>query len=96
MKKFALAALLGLSLLPAAAFAQVYVRVAPPAAVVEHPGPPPGAGYEWVGGYHRWDGSHYVWVNGHYDRPPHHGAHWVPAHWAHRNGGYILVEGHWR
>ncbi len=48
MRKTILAALLGLSLLPIAANAQVVVRVAPPVAVVEHPGPRPGPGYEWV------------------------------------------------
>ncbi|MGA2251570.1 YXWGXW repeat-containing protein [Terracidiphilus sp.] len=96
MKKFALAALLGLSLLPAALNAQVVVRIAPPVAVVEHPGPRPGPGYEWVAGYHRWDGARYVWVPGRYDRPPHAGAHWVAHRWVHRNGGYVLQEGHWR
>jgi hypothetical protein len=96
VRKLALAALLGLSLLPAAANAQVYVRVGPPAPVVEHPGPPPGAGFVWIAGYHRWDGAHYVWVPGHYDRAPHPGARWVPHRWVHRHDGWVLVEGHWR
>jgi WXXGXW repeat (2 copies) len=96
VRKLALAALLGLTLLPAAANAQVYVRVAPPVVVVEHPGPPPGPEFEWIGGYHRWDGARYVWVPGHYDRRPHPGAHWVAHHWVHRSGGWVLVEGHWR
>lgn len=62
MKKIALAALLAFTLLPAASNAQVYVRVGPPAPIVERRPPPPERGYVWVGGYHRWDGARYVWV----------------------------------
>ncbi|MGA2728737.1 MAG: hypothetical protein ABSE96_13060 [Terracidiphilus sp.] len=96
MKKIALAALLAFTLLPAASLAQVYVRIGPPAPIVEHPGPPPGAGFVWVGGYHRWDGARYIWVPGHYDHPPRPHAVWVQHHWVHRHGGWVLVEGHWR
>lgn len=98
MKKTALAVLLSLLMLPAAAVAQVgvVVRVAPPAPVVEHYGPPPHPGYVWVAGYHRWDGHRYVWVHGYWGRPPHPGWVWVPHHWVHRRGGYVLVQGHWR
>ena len=96
MKKFALAALLGAMLLPAAVNAQVVVRIAPPAMVVEHPGPRPGPDYVWIAGYHRWDGARYVWVPGRYDRAPHPGAHWVAHRWVHRNGGWVMQEGHWR
>jgi hypothetical protein len=56
----------------------------------------PGPGYEWIAGYHRWDGARYVWVPGRWDRPPHPHAHWVAHRWVHRNGGWVLVEGHWR
>jgi hypothetical protein len=96
VKKLALAALLGITLLPAAVNAQIYVQVRPPVAVVERPGPPPGPGYVWIAGYHRWDGARYVWVPGRYDRPPRPGAHWVAHRWEHRHGGWVLVEGHWR
>lgn len=95
MKKFLLAGLLGCMLLPAASNAQVYVRVGPPAPIVERPGPPR-EGFVWIAGYHRWDGAHYVWVPGRWDRPPRPHAVWVPHHWVHRHGGYVLVEGHWR
>jgi hypothetical protein len=88
--------LLAAALMPAASFAQVVVRVGPPAAIVETRGRAPGPEYVWVDGYHRWDGARYVWVHGRWDRPPHHGQHWVAHHWVHRNGGYVLVEGHWR
>lgn len=96
VKKLVLAGLLSLSLLPVATNAQVVVRIGPPAAVVEHPGPPPGPGFVWIAGFHRWDGGRYVWVPGHYERPPHRGARWVPARWQHRHGGWVMTEGHWR
>jgi hypothetical protein len=99
MKKFAMAAALSLALLPAAAaFGQAPppIRVQPPAPIVEHPGPRPYGGAVWVSGYHRWDGARYVWVPGRWDRPPRPRARWVPAHYVHRQGGWILVEGHWR
>ena len=69
MKKIALAVLLALTMLPAASFAQVVVRIGPPAPVHEHRGPPPGRGYVWISGYHRYEGDHYVWTSGHWDRP---------------------------
>jgi hypothetical protein len=57
MKKFMLALLLAISRAPAVSYAQVVVRIGPPAPIVERRGPPPGAGYVWIGGYHRWDGG---------------------------------------
>ena len=96
MKKIVLAALLAFTLLPAASNAQVFIKIGPPVAIVEHPGPPPGAGFIWLAGYHRWDGARYVWVPGHYERPPRPHAVWVPHHYEHRAGGYVLIEGHWR
>lgn len=96
MKKRILTLLLAATLLPAAAFAQVVVRVAPPAPIVETRGPAPGPEYVWEDGYHRWDGGRYVWTPGRWDRPPHPHAHWVAHRWVHRRGGYVLVEGHWR
>ena len=96
MKKTILAALLACTLLPAASYGQVYVRVGPPRPVIEHYGPPPHEGYVWEGGYHRWDGGHYVWVPGHWDAPPHPHAVWVRHRWVHRHRGWVMVEGHWR
>src|ERR1700747_1650272 len=66
MKKYAFLGILACALFFAPSCAQVIVHVAPPPVVVERPGPPPRAGYTWVGGYHRWDGRGYVWVPGHY------------------------------
>jgi hypothetical protein len=76
--------------------ADVVVRVAPPRPVVETRIAAPGAGYVWTPGYHRWDGNSYVWVGGSWVQPPRPHAVWVPHRWAHRNGGYVMVEGHWR
>ena len=76
--------------------AQVVVQVRPPAPVVERALPAPGPGYVWTPGYHRWDGRAYVWVPGVWVRAPRPHAHWVSAHWVHRSGGWVLVEGHWR
>jgi hypothetical protein len=80
----------------ATANAQVVVRIGPPAPVIERPGPPPRAGYVWVGGYHRWDGGRYVWTPGRWAMPPRPHAVWVPGRWDHRGGGYVWVEGRWR
>ncbi len=91
-----MALLLAITLLPAAAFGQVVIRIGPPAPIVERPGPRPGAGFVWIGGYHRWDGGRYVWVPGRWDRPPRPHARWVAPHYTHRRGGYVFVEGHWR
>ena len=73
----------------------VYVRVAPPAPIVEQP-VVARHGYAWTPGYHRWDGRAYVWVPGHEVRVPRARAAWVPGHWAHERRGYYWVNGHWR
>jgi hypothetical protein len=76
--------------------ADVVVKIGPPAAVIETRGPAPGVGYVWTPGYHRWDGHAYVWTKGEWVRPPHPHAHWVAHRWVHRNGGYVMQEGHWK
>ena len=76
--------------------ADVVVRVAPPHAVVETRGPRPGHDHVWVQGYHKWDGRGYVWAPGRWEAPPRRNAHWVAHHWVKRNGGWVLVDGHWR
>jgi hypothetical protein len=76
--------------------AEVYVRVAPPRAVVEHRPARPGRDYVWLPGYHRWDGHRHVWVEGRWERPPHRHARWERHHWEHRREGWVLVEGRWR
>ena len=96
MKKFAMAALLAFTLLPAASYAQVVVRIAPPPVVVERRPPPPDRTYVWIDGYQRWDGGRYVWTGGHWDHPPRPGQRWVAHRWVHRGDHWEMVEGHWR
>jgi hypothetical protein len=96
VKKTFLAGLLALCLTPAIAMAQIIVRVAPPAPIIEVHDHPPHEGWVWVDGYHRWDGHRYVWVHGHWARPPHRGGVWVAHHWDQRGNGWVLVEGHWQ
>ena len=77
--------------------AHVYVKIAPPAPVVETRVVAPGPGYVWVGGFHRWDGAAYVWVPGHWVMPPRPHAAWVPGHWVHhKHHGWYWKDGHWR
>ena len=94
-KSLLVAAMAGM--LSAGAFAaDVVVRVAPPRVMVEHPVPRPGPNYVWTPGYQRWDGHAYVWAPGAWVVPPHPHAHWVAHRWVRRNGGWVMVEGHWR
>src|SRR5436305_12179501 len=59
----------------ASAGAAVYVRVAPPRPVVERVVVRrPGAGYVWIGGYHRWLRYGYSWVPGRWALPSPPGA----------------------
>ena len=90
----ALTSLIALSM-ASTAQAQVFVRVAPPAPIVETVPPPPHPGWAWHAGYHRWDGERYVWVPGVYEEPPHGHHRWIEGHWANGRNGYAWHEGHW-
>ena len=81
----------------AASRSRLYVRVGPPAPIVETRVVAPGPDYVWIPGYHHWNGSAYAWVAGRWDRPPRAHATWVPGRWV-REGrrGWYFVEGHWR
>jgi hypothetical protein len=96
LRKSLLTSALGVFLTIWAANAQVYVQIGPPRPQVERRTPPPGSGYVWTPGYQRWDGHRHEWVQGAWVRPPHRRAHWVPARWEHRRGGWVFIEGHWR
>jgi len=96
MRRTLLTLAFGAALALGASAADVVVRVAPPAAVVETRPVAPGPGYVWIGGYHRWDGAAYAWVPGRWENPPRPRARWVAPRWVHRNGGYVFVEGRWR
>jgi hypothetical protein len=78
-----------------AAAAEIVVRIAPPRVLVEKRGRAPSREHVWVSGYHRWDGNAYAWSPGRWEQPPRHHARWVAHHWVRREGGWVLVEGHW-
>ena len=73
----------------------VFVRVAPPAAIVETRTASPGADFYWIDGYYRWDGGRHVWVGGHYERRPNRTAVWAPGAWHHHSKGWYWTDGHW-
>ena len=81
MKKFVSVVLLAVCLAPAISMAQIVVRIAPPAPIVEVHDRPPHPDWIWQDGYHRWDGHRYIWVHGRWVHPPHPGAAWVAHHW---------------
>lgn len=96
LRILALAAL-ALVPLPAWAGVRVYVRVGPPAPIVEVRGTAPSARHVWIPGFHRWDGNAHVWVPGRWELPPAHRKAWVAGHWVHdRRHGWYWVEGYWR
>ncbi len=91
--------LLGLLFAGAMAFsanAQVVIKLRPPVAIVENYGERPSPNHVWVSGYHRWDGNAYQWQAGRWELPPKPHQVWVAHHYVRRNGGWVLVEGHWR
>jgi hypothetical protein len=75
---------------------RVYVRVGPPAPVVERVVVAPGPGFVWVPGYYTWNGRAYAWRRGEWMHPPRPRAVWVAPHWRHERRGWFFVEGHWR
>jgi hypothetical protein len=75
---------------------RVYLRVGPPAPIVEVRAVAPGPRYVWIDGYHRWNGRGYAWVPGRWAVPPRPRAVWVPARYAHERHGWYFVAGHWR
>ena len=102
LRTFVSATLLAATLVGSAACAtaaprgRVYLRLGPPAPIVETRIVSPGPGYVWVPGAYRWERNAYLWAPGRWDRPPRARAVWVPARWVHDRRGWYLVEGHWR
>ena len=97
MRRFFVTAMFGIALgLGSAQAADVVVKVAPPAAIVETRGAAPGPQHVWIAGYHRWDGRAYVWNPGRWEVPPRPHAVWVAPRWEHKGGGYVFVEGRWK
>ena len=74
-------------------YADVYVRIAPPAPRYEVvPAVPPG--WVWVPGYWNWSGHRYVWVRGHRVHARR-GEHWVGHRWRENHGRWHMERGHW-
>ena len=76
--------------------AEIVVKLAPPKIVVEKRGTPPSRQHVWIQGYHNWDGQKYAWTAGRWEVPPQGHSKWVAHRWVHKNGGYVLVDGHWQ
>ena len=74
----------------------VFVRVRPPAPIVEVRGNAPDVNHHWIPGYHAWHGNEYVWVPGHWDRSPRPRAAWVNGQWKRHRDGWYWVDGHWK
>jgi hypothetical protein len=74
----------------------IYVRAAPPAAVVEVQGIAPGPEFIWISGYHRWDGTQHAWVAGRWEKRPHAKAVWESGAWRHHRNGWYWTDGRWR
>ena len=95
LRSAAFLAILG-AILPIAAAQAQWVHTAPPPRVFEHHAPPPGRGYTWIPGYHRWDGHRYIWVGGRWVLPPRPRAVWIPGRWVNSPRGWFWRPGHWR
>ena len=97
MRRVASVFLVTTCLLGSTAFAssEVYVRIRPPAPIVEVRHAPPHHGYVWREGYHHWDGHRYVWIRGRWVRPPYAHAVWTSGRWAPAHRGWHWVPGHW-
>ena len=96
LKKLLISSAVGLLLSAGIAGAEVVVRIAPPAAIVERPIARPGPNHVWIGGYHRWDGNAYVWMPGRWEVPPRPHVRWVAHRWVRKHGNWVFVEGRWR
>jgi hypothetical protein len=74
----------------------VYADAAPPPPLEEAVPVAPAPDFVWIGGSWVWGGGRWDWERGRWSRPPHAGAHWVPHHYAYRNGRHTFVRGGWR
>jgi hypothetical protein len=80
---------------PPVASQEIVVTEAPPPIIVERPTPRPGAEYVWIKGAYVWHG-HWEWEHGRWERPPHHGAVWVPHRYEERGNVHVFISGYWR
>ena len=94
--RWALLALV-LSVVPASAFAGVFISVgfAPPALPVYEQPPCPEPGWMWTPGYWAYGPDGYYWVPGAWVPAPYEGALWTPGYWGWSGGLYVWHGGYW-
>jgi hypothetical protein len=81
---------------PAVTQNEVVVATPPPAPIIEEQTfVAPGPGYIWISGAWVWH-NNWTWEQGHWAQPPHHGAVWLPGHYAYRNGHHLYIRGRWQ
>jgi hypothetical protein len=88
---------LGISMMPAASQAGVFVSitVAPPVLPVYTQPICPGDGFLWTPGYWAYGDEGYFWVPGVWVRPPRMGVLWTPGYWGWSGGVYAWNAGYW-
>ncbi len=86
-----------LSIVPASAFAGVFISVGfapPPLPVYEQP-PCPEPGWMWTPGYWAYGPDGYYWVPGAWVPAPYEGALWTPGYWGWGDSLYVWHAGYW-
>ncbi|HVZ83949.1 MAG TPA: hypothetical protein VG893_09780 [Terracidiphilus sp.] len=86
-----------LSIVPASAFAGVFISVGfapPPLPVYDQP-PCPEPGLMWTPGYWAYGPDGYYWVPGAWVPAPYEGALWTPGYWGWGSGLYVWHPGYW-
>jgi len=86
-----------LSLVPASAFAGVFISVgfAPPVLPVYEQPPCPEPGLVWTPGYWAYGPDGYYWVPGAWVPAPYEGALWTPGYWGWSDNLYLWHAGYW-
>jgi hypothetical protein len=86
-----------LSIVPASAFAGVFISVgfAPPVLPVYDQPPVPEPGLLWTPGYWAYGEDGYFWVPGAWVPAPYEGALWTPGYWGWGEGLYVWHPGYW-
>jgi hypothetical protein len=86
-----------LSLVPASAFAGVFISVgfAPPVLPVYVQPECPQPGLMWTPGYWAYGPDGYYWVPGAWVPAPYEGALWTPGYWGWSGGLYVFHDGYW-
>lgn len=93
---FILLAALLLGIVPARAFAQIYIGIPAPPLLAEYTQPLLTQSDEiWQPGYWAWGPAGYYWVPGTWVAAPSTGMWWTPGYWSWYNNGYQWNPGYW-